>query len=574
MRFLAEFTSSPSLEHLRLPEFLSVAEKVGAVIRPVAEPSWWNENLRQLFYIFECDSVTDVKRISERCILLRAIYILLCRASNVSNIENHYSSLTSSTHKEASTGASVEIGEDHTTYMKGSYHYQVESIGRKYSAEEKKQIIHNIGKHLAHEGYITWSDPEFKFYVITYHLLPKEKESCAFFCVLLGESGRCPLLAKYDLKKRPYIGTTSMPPEESIVMVNLCQVGKGDLVYDPFCGTGSILVAAGHFRARTFGSDMDGRAMRAGSVKSQESPQMMQQKVLAFKCYPEDSLSVVTESERLVPSMLTNFKLYGLPPPDRIRFNFSSWSTGFSLANRGGFFDAILSDPPYGLREPRRKVGRQRETASNDSMGETNHSQTCSSVLSSYSTNEVVVDLVCFAAKFLVEGGLLAFWHPTTDHYTDDEIPCHPSMETIWNLPQRLSLKVVRRLVVMRKIRPLSSSSPDRLSCMPKKPAEDLRELLGCTHMPDNSEYTQYRNKVKRRREATSKFWREHSDENKKIFSGNRRGKTSEHKQTQEQIVANREKNIQIREEKHRLSLLDNASKAKKRHDKAEHREE
>lgn len=42
------------------------------------------------------------------------------------------------------------------------------------------------------------------------------------------------------------------------------QVKKGDLVYDPFVGTGSILVAAAHFGAHTMGADIDIRVVRDG----------------------------------------------------------------------------------------------------------------------------------------------------------------------------------------------------------------------------------------------------------------------------------------------------------------------
>ena len=42
------------------------------------------------------------------------------------------------------------------------------------------------------------------------------------------------------------------------------QVQKGDLVYDPFVGTGSILVAAAHLGAHTIGADIDIRVVRDG----------------------------------------------------------------------------------------------------------------------------------------------------------------------------------------------------------------------------------------------------------------------------------------------------------------------
>lgn len=46
------------------------------------------------------------------------------------------------------------------------------------------------------------------------------------------------------------------------------QVKKDDLVYDPFVGTGSILVAAAHLGACTIGADIDMRVVRDGKLGS------------------------------------------------------------------------------------------------------------------------------------------------------------------------------------------------------------------------------------------------------------------------------------------------------------------
>ncbi len=47
----------------------------------------------------------------------------------------------------------------------------------------------------------------------------------------------------------------------------LLQVCRGMLVYDPFVGTGSILVAAAHHGAATFGADIDPRVICLGKVR-------------------------------------------------------------------------------------------------------------------------------------------------------------------------------------------------------------------------------------------------------------------------------------------------------------------
>jgi tRNA (guanine10-N2)-dimethyltransferase len=73
----------------------------------------------------------------------------------------------------------------------------------------------------------------------------------------------------YNLKphKRPFFYPGSMSPKLARCMVNLTGVKEGDLVLDPFCGTGGILIEAGIMRARVVGVDIDER-MVEGTIKN------------------------------------------------------------------------------------------------------------------------------------------------------------------------------------------------------------------------------------------------------------------------------------------------------------------
>ena len=44
-------------------------------------------------------------------------------------------------------------------------------------------------------------------------------------------------------------------------MNNLAQVEKGKIVFDPFFGTGSIMVSSAHFGALCYGADIDIRVL-------------------------------------------------------------------------------------------------------------------------------------------------------------------------------------------------------------------------------------------------------------------------------------------------------------------------
>lgn len=63
--------------------------------------------------------------------------------------------------------------------------------------------------------------------------------------------------ARFDLNKRPYLGPTSTDHELAFLMANQAMVAPGDLVYDPFVGSGSIALACSYFGATVLGSDLD-----------------------------------------------------------------------------------------------------------------------------------------------------------------------------------------------------------------------------------------------------------------------------------------------------------------------------
>lgn len=59
--------------------------------------------------------------------------------------------------------------------------------------------------------------------------------------------GQRDLIQLHSLKKRQFIGNTSMDAQLALIMANQAQVKPGDILLDPFVGSGSLLVAAAHF---------------------------------------------------------------------------------------------------------------------------------------------------------------------------------------------------------------------------------------------------------------------------------------------------------------------------------------
>ena len=70
-------------------------------------------------------------------------------------------------------------------------------------------------------------------------------------------------LELYNLKNRVFLRLTSMDAELSFVMTSYGQVQKGSVVYDPFVGTGSIILLSCALRgAYCIGSDIDIRILK------------------------------------------------------------------------------------------------------------------------------------------------------------------------------------------------------------------------------------------------------------------------------------------------------------------------
>ena len=71
-----------------------------------------------------------------------------------------------------------------------------------------------------------------------------------------------------------------MDPQLSIIMANQAQVKKGDIVLDPFVGSGSLLIPPSMFGAFTIGTDIDFMMIHGRS-----RPTRITQKVIIFIPY-------------------------------------------------------------------------------------------------------------------------------------------------------------------------------------------------------------------------------------------------------------------------------------------------
>ncbi|TVU29699.1 hypothetical protein EJB05_21278 [Eragrostis curvula] len=323
----------------------------------------------------------------------------------------------------------------------------VETFGKAISSQEQNEIMNSL-TYIPFMGRVNLKNPENKFFVIetddygSNNGLPPVMKRTIFFGREVGAADRH-LLPIYQLKSRKYLGPTAMDAEMAFLMANQGLARPGKLVYDPFVGTGSILVAAAHFGAMTMGADIDIRVVRDGRGPD---------------C-----------------NVWSNFEQYKLPAPLsllRADNNLPPWRPGLKE-----IFDAIICDPPYGVRAGGRKSGGRKllkgvkgpYTVPEEKRD--NHIPSTAA----YSLAECVHDLLHLAARMLVMGGRLVFFYPILrgeDGSSNTQFPEHPCFKLICSCEQILSLRYSRVLLTMVKVAPYT----EEIKKMAEEQHRDFRE--------------------------------------------------------------------------------------------------
>uniref|UniRef100_A0A7S3PME6 tRNA (guanine(10)-N(2))-methyltransferase n=1 Tax=Aplanochytrium stocchinoi TaxID=215587 RepID=A0A7S3PME6_9STRA len=281
-----------------------------------------------------------------------------------------------------------------------------------------------------------------QFYILENVQPPEFNASGIPFHVYFGRlvaSGIYDIIDKMTLKKRNFLGPTSTETELSFLMANQAKAGKGKIILDPFVGTGSLLIPCTYFGSYCYGADIDARILEGKNSKN------------AF----------------------SNFDQYGLQKPDLWRMDFSPRGCCIR-APPEGLFDAIVCDPPYGIRAGARKSGSRRKLIKPvpEKYKENHIPQT-----QVYESYDLMPDLVDNAARLLVQGGRLVYLLPVaTETYTDDVLPKHPCMKVVANSEDFLTMKISRRLVTMEKILSYDINKQDMYRQETRKHANLLKD--------------------------------------------------------------------------------------------------
>ncbi|ORX45312.1 tRNA guanosine-2'-O-methyltransferase [Hesseltinella vesiculosa] len=391
-------------EEFRLPELESLA-----VLENVKYSfSKDDYSLDSPFFKIELESDADAARLARRSILIRKIYELWGEGETYEKVHEQVKSKP----------------ERWDAYMQDSFKFTVDAFGMTITAKRQVEIINSFG-YLGFQGDIDMKTPQQK-----YGLLEDwgcQRPSTGLKYVYMGRlvaRGNRDLVKTYNLKKRKYLGTTSMDAELSLIMANQALATDAKMVYDPFVGTGSFLFTCAHFGAYTMGSDIDGRQIRGKSPESSIQGNVAQYNL----------------QSRVVDTLV--FDVCHHP------WRCTEW------------LDAIVT-APYGVRAGAKTLGR-REGKKYSPLahdGPRAPKEEGYPPTRPYEMSEVVSDLLTFAARHLRVGGRLVYWLPTVvDDYSVTDIPSHAGMVLLSNSEQNFG-QWSRRLITMEKTRWISMTT-------------------------------------------------------------------------------------------------------------------
>ncbi|KAF2428818.1 tRNA guanosine-2'-O-methyltransferase [Tothia fuscella] len=279
-------------------------------------------------------------------------------------------------------------------YKTCSFKFKV--LGYQHTLSQRAQVkVIESFDYLPFEGPIKMKNPEYDFGVLEHYVIRTKIPTIIYFGRFIADGGRN-IYLPYDLKKRQYISTTSMDSELTFITANIAMAAPGKLLYDPFVGTGSLPIACSHFGAMTMGSDIDGRTVRGTKEKN----------------------------------ITTNFDQYGLRPCLLDNFTSDLTNTPLRLTR---FLDGIVCDPPYGVREGLRTLGKKDGTGLEVVYIDGVAAHLRPNYIhpkKSYSFDAMLEDVLDFAVLTLVDGGRLCMWMPTANEQGNEvDIPKHPSLQ-------------------------------------------------------------------------------------------------------------------------------------------------
>lgn len=342
------------------------------------------------FIVLNVPSIDIIKFICSRAILIKAVYELWTFSTDLTSLIAQTKNLDS-------------VTLNALTESTNTWSLSVTSFGKTLTNQEKEEIRNNF-RFLDMKGRVSITSPEIDLHVVLDNsLFMTNVDNLAhtiafYFGRKVCDGGMKEELKKYSLKKRSYLGPTSLDDMLAFILANLALVQPGYILYEPFVGTGSIVVALHHLKALAIGSDIDPRVLRGDMYAGSDQP-TKQQKQQQYKQRKEEN----TTSQGKKRDVLSNFEEYNLALPELVRLDVHLFDRHFTFSDVNhdlttGFFDAIVTDPPYGIRAGARKTGSKEEV--DYTLTEEKRSDYVPKT-QPYAVEEVMLDLLHLAARSL-----------------------------------------------------------------------------------------------------------------------------------------------------------------------------
>ena len=330
MKYLATFIKNNNYYNFCLPELISVCDICNIKNFDYNKDTFSYDIQKEPYLEISFDGIDDVnncQKLIDRSTLLKSIIKIYGKGDSMDEVINYIEKNNNEEFKK-------EIESLDT------FRFDIDFRGLSETREKELEMINKFDK-FNFKAKVDINNAQ-RIFVIFRNTVENQKtkeiiSTKYFFGRQMSgkDEKKLRFYTKYVLTKRKYIGPTATDHLLSFLMANFAQIKQGQLIIDPFVGTGSLLIPPSYYKAQCFGCDLDVRVLRGYSVgytrksENDKTPQKMQ------------------------GNIFSNFDDYGFPRPQIIRQDINK--PAFRKKNL--LFDAIVCDPPYGWRAGVRKTG-------------------------------------------------------------------------------------------------------------------------------------------------------------------------------------------------------------------------
>ena len=330
MKYLATFIKNNNFYNFCLPELISVCDICNIKNFDYNKDTFSYDIQKEPYLEISFDGIDDVnncQKLIDRSTLLKSIIKIYGKGDSMDEVINYIEKNNNEEFKK-------EIESLDT------FRFDIDFRGLSETREKELEMINKFDK-FNFKAKVDINNAQ-RIFVIFRNTVENQKtkeiiSTKYFFGRQMSgkDEKKLRFYTKYVLTKRKYIGPTATDHLLSFLMANFAQIKQGQLIIDPFVGTGSLLIPPSYYKAQCFGCDLDVRVLRGYSVgytrksENDKTPQKMQ------------------------GNIFSNFDDYGFPRPQIIRQDINK--PAFRKKNL--LFDAIVCDPPYGWRAGVRKTG-------------------------------------------------------------------------------------------------------------------------------------------------------------------------------------------------------------------------